>query len=200
MNNSIGSFDHFSFRDEQVDDSETENDQISSEDEEIPNKDPDQSQPKTKGPPIKKSILCDEEFVPMTKKVTTKDNNEAPYLTLNHTSDDPEKTSVQKDSKKKQTKKTPKTTKSSKPTKKSKASPDRPPPPAKKTGRKTTSQKSSLKTEQPETSPEVVIPKQSKTRVTKKKPSLKKTRRSEVTEDIKLQKKLQLINWISSAI
>ena len=87
MNNQLGSFDHFSFTQELP---ETESE--SSSDVES-NSEPPHSPPlKTTGPSIKKSILCNEEFVHMPKTLTSAVNLDTPPLV----SDAPTKTSEPK--------------------------------------------------------------------------------------------------------
>ena len=59
MNNSIGSFDNFAYYDNPTD-IETSGGEISSGDEDVPS---------PKKPAVKKTILCDQDFVPMTKNL-----------------------------------------------------------------------------------------------------------------------------------
>lgn len=195
MNNSIGSFDHFSFREDPADDIEIESDILSSEEDEVSIPDPIPTKLKTRGPAIKKSILCDEEFVPMTKKVKTTEVEDTQAEVPQHLSDAPKKTAAAKETgKKKRTKKIPAQASSGKSQVTSKKTTDQTASPPKKSRRKATSKKDSLEGEQHHPPPEPTNPKQPKSKVVKKKANSKKPKKVQVTEDIKLQ----LINWISS--
>lgn len=90
MNNSIGSFDNFSnFRN---DSDSGEGDEYSSSGEELSEDAPSQT-PDLKGPQVKKTILCEDEFIPMTKAPTVIDSAEKP---LHNSSSDAPKTTKEK--------------------------------------------------------------------------------------------------------
>ena len=102
MNNHLGSFDDFAFSEELVQpetDIETSSDTESNCEAPFPT-----TLTKTTGPSIKNSILCQEEFVPMTKPLVAAQNLESPS-----TSNAPAKPTAPKNPKKRPARKNPAT-------------------------------------------------------------------------------------------
>ena len=176
MNNAIGSFDNFSFR-EESDSADADNESSGSE--ELNDNTPSQAAPDIKGPKVKKTILCKDEFIPMTKIPSSIENPQEPLP--NSSSDAPETTKEK--TKKKSVKESNSTPSNSNSKVKTRIAPKA--QPKTKKGGRSPPQEASLESSR-KTSPKLVNTKQ--TKVVKRSLS-KRQKRRELSEDIKAQLK-----------